>query len=234
MMSDINDIFEQIDPEKLLISINSGEGITETELKKVGTLLESVDENLEGLGLSVDEIYSLLLVIARSRGEKYRYLMERFLESKDAFTVSMILETLCLDWGYTEEYLERILNFALSVSWDNEADVQLTAVKILGEYLHSELHVEKAKGSKGEGVSKWMQPVMELLFGVFQDEHGQSWVRQAAYYAICRAYGKQWAELPGECAVLDLSKESTDIDWEMLKHFAQYYKVQFPTSSSSV
>ena len=233
-MNDYSVIFEQIDPEKMLISINSGQGITDNELKKVATLLESVDENLEGIGLSVDDIYSLLLVIARARAEQYRYLFERFLESKDAFTVSMILETLCLDWGYTEEYLERILNFALSVSWDEEDDVQLMAVKILGEYLHSELHIKKNKGTENKDLSKWVQPVMELLYGVFCDGNAQNWVRQGAYYALCRAYGRQWAELPGECAVLELVEGSVDIDWGMLKCLAEYYKVQFPVFSSRV
>ena len=225
MMVDINDIFEQIDPEKLLISINSGQGITENELSKVAILLESVDENLEGLGLSVDDIYSLLLVISRARAEKYRYLLERFLESKDAFTVSMILETLCLDWGYTEEYLERILNFAIGVVWDDEDDVRLMAVKILGEFLYSELHCGHKKANVGGDSIKWIHPVMELLYGIFYDENAQSWVRQGAYYALCRASGKEWAELPAECAVLDLTSNSKDIDWDLLKKLAAYYKL---------
>lgn len=202
----------EVDPERLLVKLNSHEPLEEGELESVAEALRLTLSQTQGRRLSLDDVYSYVLVIGRARAEQYRDLLEAQLEQKDTFTAALILEILCLEWGRTEEYLERVLHFALGVAWDDEQDVQNTALKILGEYLHAAMRKEKDRR-----LSLRTREVLMLLLSVFDDESVEHWSRQNAYVALLRASGAELEDLPSECAWLSLESDSEDIDWECLK-----------------
>lgn len=210
-----------MDPEKLLLKIGTGKKLSEEECAHVVEQLQSVDTEDLGRKLSVDDVYSYLVVLGRAKLFQHRNLLERYLETRDPLTVALVLEMLCLDWKFVEQYIERVVNFALGVAWDNEDDVRLMALKILGEYLQqAALSPGQDKKKLASTRSKECQTidlyVLELLFSVFDDEEISAWTRQAAYSSLCRAAGKAWDEIPGECVQIDFGDQSSDLDREML------------------
>ena len=58
--------------------------------------------------------------------------------------------------------------------------------------------------------------VLELLLGTFLDVSLESWTRKAAYCALLRASGVESEALPSECAPLDCSENSKEIDWGLV------------------
>ncbi|MDR2337045.1 MAG: hypothetical protein LBE20_00125 [Deltaproteobacteria bacterium] len=209
-MNKFEEIFELIDPEALLVKINTQGTISVTELENVVAVLEGIKIETANHELSLDNLYSLILILGKLKVEKYQYLFNKYLELKDPFIVALILETICLEWGKTEDYLEYLINFVVGVHWDSENDVKLTAIKILGEYLHSQV----AK-------TKLHLKIIELLLNIFLDEKKDYFVRQKAYSALCRASGKDWKVLPNDCAILNLTQGATDIDWKMIEKLKQ-------------
>ena len=214
-MNQLEEIFESVDPETLLLKFNTTGKISDEAFLKVISILEQINVDEANSGLPLDDLYALLLIVGKVKKVKYQYLFNKYLELKDPFIVSMILETVCLDWKLTEEYLEYIINFAVGAVWDDEDDVCVTAVKILGEYLYSERSKKKNEGAGND----WSKKVTELLLSILSDADREHWVRQGAYCSLLRASGKDSSQLPGECAVLDLHPSSPDVDWEMVKRF---------------
>jgi hypothetical protein len=204
-----------LDPEEQLVKLNSGGRLDETELDEVLALLESTDVQELGRKLSADDIYSLLLVIGRTKDTRYRGLLERYLDAKDALTVSLVLEILCLQWGPIEECLEWLLDFALGSAWDDEDDVRQTALRILGDYLCRELP-KNAVPAKTKKKDPRALKVLGLVVSIFEDDTLERATRQAAYYSLLRASGISWENVPSEFARLDLNPGSKDIDWELL------------------
>jgi hypothetical protein len=204
-MNKFEEIFESIDPEELLVKINTHGAISAEELASVVTVLEDIEIESANHKLSFDNLYSLIFVLGKLKVEKYQYLFNKYLDLKDPFIVTLILETICLEWNKAEDYLEYLINFVVGVHWDTEDDVKLTAIKILGEYLHNRV-----------GKSELRSKIIELLLNIFSDEKQDHFVRQRAYLSLCRAAGKNWEELPNDCAIFNLNKESPNIDWQML------------------
>lgn len=209
-----------MDVEKMLVRLNSGEKLKEAELDEVVRLLRGMLDSPEDFrDLGVDDAYELLTVLTRAKAHQHRSLLERFFDDKDPLTVTLVLEALCLDWGWIEEYLERVINFALGVSWDAEQDIRHCAIKILGEYLFR---------LRSAGSSPQAREIMQLLLDAVGDEELNHWTRKAAYLALCRAAGKDWEELPPEYRKLDFSAGSADIDATVLA-----YSRDFVSSGSS-
>ncbi|MCC6933883.1 MAG: hypothetical protein IT292_11645 [Deltaproteobacteria bacterium] len=210
------DYTSNIDAEKLLLSVNSGDKLSDVELERVAHAIEQISaiSNEQQKNMLLDDLYSLILVIGRARAMGYKSLLEKQLYSKDAFVIALVLEIMCLEWGFIEDYLEQIISFAVGMSWDEENDLQLMAVKILGEYLAQIRNNDD--GSRKLGI-EWKKLIAQQLHDIFNNEQHEQWVRQGAYYALCRAGGKSWADLPGECAVIDLKPNSPDIDWELIE-----------------
>lgn len=196
---------EVLDPERLLLKVNSGEALDAKILSEVAATIEDSLSDNPGRKASVDDVYSLLLVLGRADARAHLRTLERFLEQRDPYVVSLVLEILCLQWRTTAEYVERVIHFALGVSWDEDDDVRHTALKILGEYLH-----------EGAGKPNVAAEVLALLLSTFSDSTLDRWTRQQAYFALCRAGGKDWSELPSECKILDLRDGSQDIDWPLI------------------
>jgi len=198
-----------IDAETLLAKINAGEKLEPSELEEVVALLES--DYLEGYGrkLSVDDIYSLLLVLGRSHAYQYTTLLESFLNVEDTLTVSLVLDTLCLQWDKLEECVEKLISFALGQSWDEDEDIREEAIKLLGEYLFNLKTNHPKKKATGRSAT-----VLELLISTFDNPENSYFIRKHAYFALCRAAGKTWQEIPSAYATLDFSK---DIDTTMIQ-----------------
>ncbi|MFN8392391.1 MAG: hypothetical protein U0136_19010 [Bdellovibrionota bacterium] len=229
-----------MDPEKLLVKVSLGKALTEAELSDVVHALTEIDiSEMAKVGL-VDEAYSLLHLLGRAKAYNCVQLLEKYLEAKDPLTASLVLETLCLDWGRSENYLERVIDFSLGVSWDEEDDVRQTALKVLGEYLRERLGAgdspdpadgkKRSKKLKAEPIKKGVhvvtvgdktKRVLDLLLAMFADPELSQSTRQGAYLALCRAAGKDWQDLPSECAVIDLSEQSGDVDHPMLSMLRQ-------------
>jgi hypothetical protein len=199
-----------IDPEALLLRLNSGKKLREGELHAVTQLLQSVDAESLGRKLSVDDVYALVLVIGRAKATQCKGLLERFLDAKDPLTVGLVLEILCLQWHDTEEQLERVLNFSLGNSWDEEDDVRHIALKIIGEYLAEKLPAPT------EPQRRRVKKVLELLLALFDDEELPAPTRQYAYFALLRAGGVPSSDLPSEFAILDLSPHSKQLRFDVL------------------
>ena len=214
-----------MDPEKLLLRISSGEPLTQSEKKEIVELLESFHNAGQTRGLSLDEAYSFLLVIGRSHVYEYRPLIEKFLDCRDPLTVALVLEILCLEWRETAQYLERILHFALGAVWDDEDDVRHTALKILGEYLFS-VYGDNKQHEKFSVSGEKEKQVLELLLSIFSDNEAETWTRHVAYRALCRAYGKDWEQIPSECQQLDFRPESREIDWKMIEQIKTASTIQ--------
>jgi hypothetical protein len=208
-----------LDPEELLYRINSGEPVSDEEFAQIAEALEAHGGPEEEQVDELDDIYAHLKVLGKAKLQNYRYLLERYLDSKDPFIVSMVLETLCLEWEDSASCLERVVRFAVGVGWDEEEDVRLTAIKVMGEHLRTPVSEIVAKG---EGVLPPAEThVIELLISVFEDDTSEQWTRQGAYYALLRAKGVDWENIPSECAMLDLNQGSKDIDWKMLENLRE-------------
>lgn len=221
-----------IDPEQFFLKIHAGLELTPDELQEITSLLgRIVGDPLMSERTSADDVYSLISILGRTREFQYRPLLEKCLERKEAIAASLILETLCLDWGFTDEYLEQVIHFALGVSWDEEEDVRQTALKILGEYLfqiwsqgysdhreshHQETDLTKPTLRNGKG-KRHQWKVLELLLAVYDDQNlRSSLTRKAAYFALCRSYGKKWEEVPPEGITLNFGEYSPHIDGQLL------------------
>ena len=205
-----------IDPEKLLVQLNSKEEVSEEDLAEVARLLEISASGETPRELSLDDIYALLLVLGRAKRYEYRYLLEQELERQDPFTVVLVLELLCLEWGNIEAYDARVLHYAFGVSWDEEGDVRTCSLKVLGEHLFNVLPTKP--DSK---VSSLDKQIIDLLLATLADEDEDPWLRQQAYFSLCRARKKDWEEIPCEQVLMDLGKESKDIDDEVLSYLRE-------------
>ena len=223
-----------MDPEKLLVKVSLGKKLSASEFDDIVHALSEIDLNSMARTGLVDEAYALLHLLGRAKAYQHIQLMEKYLGAKDPLLVSMILEVLCLDWGRAEDYIERLIDFSLGVSWDEEEDVRQTALKILGEYLRPRLFAEPVQEKKksGGGRRAALKPedaeagqkpkrVLELLLGILADVDLSHSLRQTAYLSLGRASGKEWQELPSECAILNLEKGTKDLDLEMLERLGQ-------------
>jgi hypothetical protein len=182
--------------------------------------------------ISVDDVYAMLLVLGRVKNPEHRHLLEGSLDLKDALTVSLVLEILCVEWQCTAEYLERVLNFALGAAWDKEEDVRHVAFKILGEHMFQVLAPEGNDAKRKVPGAKEIR-VVELLLNVFEDASQEQFTRQAAYFALCRSAGMDWELIPSEFRTLDCARGSADIDWKMIDSFRQTVAANPPPFTTS-
>lgn len=205
---------------KLLIKINSGNTPDKDELREVVEYLELVQSDPRSSAqVSFDDVFESVLVLGRSGAKEYRNLIEYYLESKDPTTVSLVLEILCLYWREAEEYLERLLHFALGAPWDSEGDVRLCSIKILGEYLRSKFQGKLlCQGGLTRicEISQRDTEVVRLMLSIFEDDNADSFLRTQSYISMCRAVGKSWEETPSENIRINFEDELAPIDWELV------------------
>ena len=202
-----------MDPEELFSLLAKNKTISEQELYKLASFLNEIDLSDDNQLFCYDDIYEYLVVIGKSKQKKFRFALERFLHCKDSLTVSLVLEILCLKWEDIDDYLELIIGFALGCPWDEDEDVRQMAIKILGEYLF--------KNKSTCSLPSNNRQIISLLFSIFDNPLVPQWTRQSAYFALCRAAGKKWEEVPPECSVLNFEQECEKIDQNMLKHLRE-------------
>jgi hypothetical protein len=107
------------------------------------------------------------------------------------------LQVLCGHWGMAEKYRDNIDQFSRGVSWDTDGDVRLAALTASGELARETGDVS----------------LVALLLGVFDGYGEPHLIRQAAYFALARAAGRDWQELPPASRKLNLAD---DIDGSIL------------------
>ena len=141
-----------------------------------------------------------------------------------------------MEWDRFEDYLERIISFAVGVSWDEDEDVKQSAIRILGEYLASGLSLEAGRESNRDleiTLSDDQREVVLFLLRTFFDRTLESWTRQSAYCALLRASGVRAQGLPNDCVMLDFTPGSTDIDWGSVAFLQSLVDEENSSSSSS-
>lgn len=204
-----------IDPDELVHRLNSGKKLDKAELEEVVALIDGGLSEDKRFQLSLDDVYTLLLVLGKVRDPRHQHLLERYLDCKEPQTVTLAMEILCIEWKLTEEYLEQLVSFVLGQSWDDENDVQCSAAKILGEYLHTVFWPSKATKDSAEPQPRHSHIVQLLLQSMF-DTDADYYFRKTAYYALCRAAGLDWEKIPSDFARLDLGEGSSDLDVEVI------------------
>lgn len=202
-----------INTESLLLKVSQGKVLEESVMAEVVETLEyAISSDTAAVVPGADEVYSLLLILGCARAKECRSTVEKFLEYHDPYVVALALDILCLKWQEYVDYVERVINFAVGVSWDSDEDIRQTAIKVLGEFLYG------LEAGTFENVPRDFKPrIVELLVRILEDEKNDSCTRHSAYYALCRAAGKKWEELPSECALLNFDKATGDVDWEMIE-----------------
>ncbi len=165
---------------------------------------EEIDEVAEALQAEKAgrDPYTLIHILGRSGAIRYRGLVERFLDCRsDPMLVRLALQVLCSHWNLAAEYEDALVRFAEGVDWDGEEEVRLVALSAAGELLR-------------HGQSERLK---HLLARVFTDSSASQMARQAAYFALARASGKAWRDLPPASRVLDLETETDPevVSWAM-------------------
>ncbi len=213
-----------LDPETLLLRLNSGKGIREDELFQVLSLLKVAAE--DGSELPLDELYTWILVVGRAKHKQAAKLLEKFLSSQDPETVALVLQILCEEWGKTEEHMEHLLRIALGAAWDHDGDAQRTAIRVLGEHLRDRL-----KGNS-RALSALDKQIVKTILETFSDSSEERQTRQSSYFSLLRASGKEWESIPSEFARLDFGSGSPDIDWSVVELFQSLSSSAFSAASS--
>lgn len=136
--------------------------------------------------------YTLLHIIGRAGGPRYRSLVEDHLDSPDDPMVARLaLQILCRFWGLAGEYREVLRAFVAGVAWDDEDDVRQLAVFEAGELL--ELQDDSV--------------LLNELLRLTSDGDGNPVLRDAAVRALARAVGVTPSDMPGASRLLPLRTE---------------------------
>lgn len=123
--------------------------------------------------------YTLLHILGRGEATSYRSLVETFLESaEDPMLAAIALKTLCSYWGLTSQYLPTVLRFAKGVAWDNEDEVRLVAIGVIGEYLRSANDRE----------------ALQLLIDILTAPEQRAVIHRTAHESLARAAGRSWSD----------------------------------------
>jgi len=85
----------------------------------------------------------------------------------------------------------RLKGFVRGVDWDADEDVRIAALSAAGELLR-------------ERVDTWLVGLLAATFTSALESH---MARQAAYFALARAFGQQWEDLPPASRRIDLEKD---------------------------
>lgn len=175
---------------KFLEKAKTGE-ISALEISKVGEELASSGEN--------SDKYTLIHILGRAGAVDYEPDVAKHLHYQfDPLVARMALQVLCSYWNRANDYLSDIEKFLRGVEWDEDEDVRLAALSIAGELAR-------------DGDLRFVP----LLIQIFSDPCENEIVRQAAYFALARASGLDWCELPPASRRMNLQKEvdARVVDW---------------------
>ncbi len=134
--------------------------------------------------------YSIIRVLGRQADRRYEDYIVPFLDSpEDPMLARIALQVLTKDWGLAGKYRSFLHRFARGVPWDGDNDVRAVALSALGE------HMRANPDPEGMGV----------LLSIFEGEGGPQTIRESAYFALARAVGRSWDQLPSAARHFDLS-----------------------------
>jgi len=120
--------------------------------------------------------YTLLLILGLGFRFDQRRLVEEFLDDPaDSMLTALALEILCEWWGDTAHYLGIARKFAQGVQWDEEDDVRVQAISVLGRYCATTFD----RGALGD-----------LL--ALAESHERDLIREFAIEALAVALGIDW------------------------------------------
>jgi hypothetical protein len=143
--------------------------------------------------------YTLIHILGVSGATEYEPLVARFLNASfDPMLARIALQVLCSHWGMASRYRDQVEKFVRGVEWDIDADVRIVALSAAGELLRERLG----------------KSLLRLLVEIFTSSAERHIVRQAAYFALARAHGQDWAQLPPASRQIDLER---DIDPRVLE-----------------
>lgn len=202
-----------MDLERLLVLANSGKVLAVKDREKIAKQLHELSAQAVDDPTKLDDLYSIIVLVRRAGLREFTRELENCLDLKDALVVGLALETLCLDWSRADDYLERVLSFAVGVAWDEEEDIRHSAIKILGEFLRSKV----ALPGRGSPLNDRERHVLSFLFFAFREKAAECWTRRAAYRALCRVAGREGDQVPHEYEQFSVDAGSIDIDWEMIR-----------------
>lgn len=146
--------------------------------------------------------YEALLVIGRSGALEYRTVVEKYLRARHApMLARLALMILCRYWGLSAEYTAELRAFIQKLEWDEEEDVRLLAIAIVGSLLAQ--HRD--------------DNFLRLLIDIFHDRSGSDsqMIREEAYCALALAYGKSPRDLPQASRHFDLEH---DVDSDVVAY----------------
>lgn len=188
------------EPAELLAKFNAGESISPAQtaslIERIKTCVSEEPDYWD-----FDEIYEVVLALGKLRVLEAAPELERLLIAQEPLTLCLVLETLCLKWDRTEEYLERVMTFAVGAVWDEDLDVQEKAIELLGDYVR-----KRAQGDE-PSKSSVVQRVIETLWQQFASAEEPVIIRKAAYRAIVSASGNS-GETNGSSAPDDRTLQS--------------------------
>lgn len=176
------------------------------EEAKNGTLApDKIDYVAQQLFSSKHNLYTIIHILGRAKAIRYKVLIEPFLYYPDEPMVAKItLQTLCTYWDLTRDYLDQVKMFLRGVAWDNHNDVLVIAISIAGEYLRSTKDAE----------------LCQCLVYIF--ENSAEHLKSFAYYALARASGKHYNQIPNTEDILDQLQENS-LDLSIIEQAKAFY-----------
>lgn len=163
--------------------------LSSEEIKLLGSALSASNE---------PDLYTVIHAIGKAELTQYQDKLEEFLDyPKDPFVSVITIKVLCGFWGLTEKHIDVVLKFLKGVDWDEDEDVRLESLNIIGQYLFK----------------KKTPHVYKLVLDIFEDESNFNAIRSAAYSALGKSIGKTWEELPPASKPMNFD---TDVDFSII------------------
>ncbi len=136
---------------------------------------------------------TLLHILSQMHDLTYLKLVEQFLQSKeDPMLTRLALKILCSEWGLTQHYVDQVLAFMRPVPWDEAGYIRQIAISIAGE------HLRRHRSA----------PLLQELVRIFAEAEPQELILEDTYFALARAVGHEWSEIPSAARPVDIATQA--------------------------
>lgn len=140
-----------------------------------------------------DDAYTLIHILGTAGAIQHEDLVGKYLHSpSDPMTARIALQTLCNDWAKVGDYRAELLTFVRGVDWDPDDEVRLAAISIAGELLRTSTD----------------KSLLAAVMDIWTSAEHSPVLRQAAYFALARARGADWKDLPPASRLLNLDTDT--------------------------
>jgi hypothetical protein len=138
--------------------------------------------------------YGALLIVGRAGATQHRDMVEKYLTcSNRPMLARLSLLILCRYWGLSSEYKPPLEAFARGVEWDEEDDVRILAISIIGTLLATDPD------------DRFIRLLIDIFRG--RTEPKSQMLRETAYCALGEASGKAPLDLPPASRHFDLEHD---------------------------